>query len=184
MAKKRELKDQDTYYLEFGIDIHGRKIFLDDDIDDVSVGWIIRGIQKMIEYDKEKPLDVYINSYGGEILSGLAVYDVLEGLDCIVRTHALGKVCSMGLIIYLAGDERYSSKRARFLHHEASTLLEGTLTNIKEDLKETNIVEDMCNKIVEEKTGKSNKWWQTKILKKDYWLGFEEARKLNIITHE
>jgi len=184
VVKKRDLKDVDRYYMEFGVDIHNRKLFLDEDIDDVSVGWIIRAIQRMLSMNNEEPIDLYINSYGGEIYSGLALYDVLEDLDVTVRTHATGKVCSMGFILYLVGDERFSTKRARFMHHEGSLASEGKISEIKDELKEMTIIENICNDIVKEKTGKNNKWWQARILRKEFWFGVKEAKEWGIITND
>lgn len=174
-------------WVDNAFDLEKRKVMLSADVDEAPVSRIIRAIHKMLEIDAESPIDVYINSFGGSIYDGLALYDTLEAAPCLVRTHAIGKVCSMGFILYLAGDERYSSARARFMHHEGSVPSgdeDITRTVLKEIESELDAVEELCNEIVEQKTNKSDKWWQGKIVGRDYWFGKKEAKEFGVVTHE
>ena len=63
MASKKKI-DTNTFYIEYGIDVPGRRVFLDEEVDEVSMGWIMRAIQTMIDLDSTSPISVFINSFG------------------------------------------------------------------------------------------------------------------------
>lgn len=184
LVNKENRFENATQWITEAFDLEKRKVMLSADVDEAPASKLIRAIQKMLEVDAESPIDVYINSYGGSVYDGLALYDTLESASCIVRTHALGKVCSMGFILFLAGDERYSMDRARFMHHESGGHISGSLSELKLEVREFDEIEEICNTIVEEKTNKSDKWWQNRIAGKDFWFGKKEAREFGVVTHE
>ena len=121
IVSKSEKFDNTKYWIEYGIDIQNRRIMLDETVDEYSIGWIIRALRRMIDANKTEPIDIYVNSYGGYCYDGLALYDFLRACSyTTIKTHATGKIMSMGLVIYLAGDERYASPRASFMAHSVS----------------------------------------------------------------
>ena len=153
IVRKDERYDNSKFWIEFGIDLEQRRLMLDEDVDEYSIGWIIRGIFKMVEMDGTAPIDVYVNSYGGNCYDGLALFDVLRSLDYLtVRTHALGKVMSMGLKIYLAGDERYSYPSSTFMAHSVSSEIPYEKTYaVKVEAQETNRLNNIMLDILTEK---------------------------------
>ena len=177
--------DNSKFYIEFGIDIDKRKIFLDDYIDSYSIGWITRGIQEMIHQNYEKPIDIYINSIGGNIEDGLMLYDELEKLSYLtVKTHAKGIVASMAFILYMVGDERYCNKRARFMHHAGQMYARGKPFAVDIEVNEFKHLEDECDTIVAERTGYKNKtWWKKLIKTDDKFFGKEKAKQYGVVTH-
>jgi ATP-dependent Clp protease protease subunit len=173
--------DNTKFYIEYGIDIDSRKVMLDEDVDEYSVGWIIRGIEKMLEIDNEKEINITINSYGGYVYDGLALYDFIESLPVNVKTHGTGKIMSCGLIIFLAGDERTCSKRAKFMAHSISGGIAGKLYEMKIDTKETEELHKELLQILADKTNKTYAWWKKEIEYKDRYYNQEQAKKLAII---
>lgn len=186
IVKKDDKFDSAQYFMEHGIDLEKRRIMIDRDINAESVGWVIRGIYKMADVSAELPLDLYINSNGGEIYDGLALYDVLRSLSGItVRTHALGKIMSMAFIIYLAGDQRYSYPNATFMNHSSADSLDGKLHHLKTSLKEVQRQEDICLDILMERTSKKDRsFWRKSVEYKDQYYNVEQMKELGVVTHE
>ena len=184
IVAKSEKFDSTKYWIAQGIDIEKRRVMLDEDVDEYTIGWIIRGIMRMVDASKTEPIDVYINSYGGSCYDGLALYDVLRACSYTkIRTHALGKIMSMGLIIYLAGDERFSSPRAKFMAHEVSDGgIRERLHQAKTDLKELDSLNNDNLEILADRTNHTIAWWKKEIKYEDGYYNKEKAMKLGIVT--
>lgn len=186
IVSKSEKFDNTKYWIEHGIDIENRRIMLDEDVDEYTVGWIIRALRRMIDANKTEPIDIYINSYGGFCYDGLALYDFLRACSyTTIRTHATGKIMSISLIIFLAGDERYSSPRATFMAHEdADSGIRERLHQAKTDTKELERLNKVNLEILEERTDKTLAWWKKEIQHDDKYYSKERAVKLGIVTNE
>ena len=186
IVSKSEKFDNTKYWIEYGIDIEHRRIMLDEDVDEYSVGWIIRAMRRMIDANKTTPIDIYINSYGGYCYDGLALYDFLRACSyTTIRTHATGKIMSMGLTIYLAGDERYSSPRATFMAHETSDAgLRERLHQGKTDVRELERLNSVNLEILTERTTKTRAWWKKEIQHEDRYYDKKKALALGIVTDE
>lgn len=178
--------DNTKFWIEYGIDLENRRVMLDEDVDEYSVGWIIRGIKKMVDIDDVKPIDVYINSYGGSIYDGLALYDELEALHYLtVRTHASGKIMSMAFILFMVGDERYCRPRATFMHHEGYDSIEGRRTHILNEAEELKRIDKICREIVAEKCPKKTlTWWREHEKYVNRYYDYKKAKQLGIVTHD
>lgn len=188
MAKKTkpELKLQnDTYWLEMGIDLVNRRIMLDEEVADFSTGMCQRALDVMIEADDTKPIYVIINSLGGDCYSGLALYDAIERIkDTPVITVGTGAIMSMGLIIFLASDYRVATPRSTFMAHSVSSGIWGKLREMEIDIKETKRLNDQLINILAEKTKHSLKWWKKEIQHEDQYYDVKKAKKLGIVTHD
>jgi len=184
MGKRIEEKIENRkLWLELGINIEKRRIRIDDDIDTNFLGVKIAAIQEMIDIDSDTPIDVYINSDGGFVYDGLEMYDTLVNLPCVVRTHACGKVMSMALIIYLAGDERYCQKNATFMNHSVSSLAEGKIFEMDIDANEARRINNLCIDILSEKTNMKKDWWKKHLRYEDKYYDETKATELGIVTH-
>lgn len=181
--KKRQTLENDIVWLEYGVDLKNRQIMIDEDIDEYSVGWAIRGI-KLMERVSDDPIDIYVSSYGGNVHDGLALYDVLTHGKCIIKTHALGKIMSMGLMIFLAGDERYALPSSSFMNHGISSATWGKLYEMKIDIKEAERLEELCLKILDDRTLKSYAYWKDRCKYEDEYLDKTKAIELGIVTNE
>ena len=179
--KKQEITEDEKYWLEYGVDIKNRKVYIDEEIEDFSTGFVIRGLMAMIEKDNEKPIDIYVNSYGGSVYDGLALCDEIESLDVEVRTHVKGKIMSMALIIFICGDKRIASKRSSFMAHSLSHGTEGKLYETEVDVKEAKRLENELLEILGERSLKDKKYWTRKIRYEDFYFDKDTAIELGMV---
>jgi len=126
------------------------------DITSESVNEIIGLIYEINDEDAKKthvePIKLIINSFGGEVYSGLALIDVIDNSLTPVYTICHGSAMSMGLIIYSVGHQRVASKNATFMYHEAAYPVDGKVIHHKQELKEVERVDKICDDILLSKT--------------------------------
>ena len=87
-------------------------------VDAESCAVVIRGLLHLQRQDSTTPITLYINSPGGEVQSGLALYDVMQAVSCPIRTVCLGMAASMGALLFIAGDERVILPHSRVMIHD------------------------------------------------------------------
>lgn len=161
--------------------VQERIIFIDDVIDDDLANGVIAQMLYLDSIDPKKQINIYINTPGGNVYAGLAIYDIAEKITAPIRTVTMGKCCSMGVPLMLMGSERCATKRARFMIHQISSGAWGQLSDMKIDLKEAEDLEKSLYTIISDRTGKS--YEQIKIdCDRDNWLSAEEALDYGIIT--
>lgn len=95
-----------------------RELELTQGIDAASCAVVIRGLLYLQRCDANAPVTLYINSLGGEVQSGLALYDVMRAVSCPVRTVCLGMAASMAALLFVAGDERWMLPHSRLMIHD------------------------------------------------------------------
>jgi len=126
------------------------------DIETEVVNDIIHNIYEINEEDIKKqtadPIKIVINSTGGEIYSGLALIDVINTSLTPIHTICHGSAMSMGLIIFVAGHYRTTSPNATFMYHEAMYGLEGKTAYHKQEMKEANRIDKICDDYLISKT--------------------------------
>jgi ATP-dependent Clp protease protease subunit len=119
------------------------------DIDCIAVNQIIQDIYEINAEDAKKqtvePIKLIINSFGGEVFSGLALIDVIDSSQTPIHTICHGTAMSMALIIYAAGHHRIASKYATFMYHEAAYEINGKVSFHKQELKETERIDKICD---------------------------------------
>jgi ATP-dependent Clp protease protease subunit len=119
------------------------------DVETDIINDIIQFIYEINEEDVKKqsaePIKLIINSTGGEIYSGLALIDVIDTSLTPVHTICHGAAMSMGLIIFAAGHHRVASKNATFMYHEAMYGVEGKVMYHKQEMKEANRTDKICD---------------------------------------
>ena len=87
-------------------------------VDAESCAVVIRGLLHLQRQNPTAPITLYINSPGGEVQSGLALYDVMQAVSCPIRTVCLGMAASMGALLFIAGDEREILPHSRVMIHD------------------------------------------------------------------
>ena len=181
-AKSKKMLEESTrFWVECGIDFKNRRVYLDEEVDEYSVGWINRALLKMAEDDPNEPITLYINCFGGSVYDGLGMYDVLTSLPMQINTVCVGSAMSMALILFLAGDNRMASKNSTFMAHNLAGGTYGKEAEIQVDAKEfTRLYLLLCD-ILGERTGKPAKWWQKKIKHEDFYFDIEKAKELGIL---
>ncbi|MCR4909435.1 MAG: ATP-dependent Clp protease proteolytic subunit [Lachnospiraceae bacterium] len=136
-----------------------REIFLVDEVDAKSSNALIKELMFLESEDDEKEITLYINSPGGEVLSGLAVYDYLSLMKAPVRTVCIGTCSSMAAILFLAGKKRQMLPHTRIMIHDPSfsnANMSGRKSHeIQHELDKLNEIRETTAGIIAEKTGKS-----------------------------
>lgn len=145
-------------WLTKGIDLKKRVLMIEDDIDNESVGLVIRGLHLMEELS-EDPVTVLINTYGGSVYDGLGLYDVLISSPCHITTVGVGKVMSMGCDILLAGDVKKAHANTTFMWHTMSSENAGKLPDLEGGVKELKRLYDRTLDIYALRTKKSKQFW-------------------------
>ena len=95
-----------------------RIIFLADEVNDTTASLVIAQLLFLESEDPSKDISLYINSPGGEVQSGLALYDVMQAVTCTIRTVCLGMAASMAALLFIAGDEREILPHSRVMIHD------------------------------------------------------------------
>jgi ATP-dependent Clp protease protease subunit len=132
--------------------------------------------------DPEKDIHLYVNSPGGSITSGLAIYDTIQFLKCDVATYCIGQAASMGAVLLCAGTKgkRYSLPNSRVMIHQPWGGVQGVETDIRIQAKEILNLKEKLNRILAKHTGQD----VAKIEKdtdRDYFMSAEEAKAYGLV---
>lgn len=156
-----------------------RIAFIDGDIDQELASEVIAQLLYFDSMSTTEPISIYINSYGGEISQGLAIYDIIKRLQAPVKTVCIGAASSMAAVLMLAGTERVGLKHSRIMFHELSGFNHGRFTELKSYYRETQIIQQQIVDIIEEVTTLSN---VAEFIEEDRWFSSEEALECKILT--
>jgi ATP-dependent Clp protease protease subunit len=159
-----------------------RIIFIGTPIDDAIANLIIAQLLFLEADDPEKDIFLYINSPGGGVSSGLAIYDTIQYIKPDVLTMCMGMAASMGALLLSAGTKgkRFALPNARVMIHQPLGGISGQATDIEIHAKEILLIREQLNRILAEHTGQSVE----KIAKdtdRNFWMSPEEAREYGII---
>jgi len=159
-----------------------RIVFIGNVVEDNMANLIIAQLLFMQMEDPDKEINIYINSPGGVVTSGLAIYDTMQFIKPDVCTYCLGQATSMGAVLLAAGTKgkRYALPNARVMIHQPWGGTQGAATDISIQTKEILNMRDKLNNILAKHTGQSI----DKIAKdtdRDYFMSAEEAQKYGIV---
>lgn len=158
--------------------LNERIVFLNGGVDDISSNLIVAQILHLESADSEKDIHFYINSPGGVITAGMAIYDVMQFVKPDVCTYVLGQACSMGSFLAQAGTpgKRYMLPHARHMIHQPSGGTRGMQSDIAIQYQEITKMKDLLTKLyVEHNTaGKSYADFE-KDMDRDTFMSAEEA---------
>ena len=151
-------------------------------VDEVSAGLVIAQLLFLNSEDKEKDISCYINSPGGSVTAGLAIYDTMQYLPNDIATYCIGQAASMGAVLLAAGTKgkRYALPNARIMIHQPWGGAQGTATDIQIQAEEILRLKKRLNEIIAFHTGKSFDQVQ-KDTDRDYFLSAEEAQKYGVV---
>ncbi len=159
-----------------------RIIMLGTPIDDQVAGLVVAQLLFLQAEDPKKDIDLYINSPGGSVTAGLAIYDTMQILSCDVRTYCVGQCASMGAVLLAAGapGKRFALPNSRIMIHQPWGGAEGTAADIDIQAKEILRLKEMLNRILAEHSGQPLK----KIYKdteRDFFMSAAEAVEYHLI---
>lgn len=159
-----------------------RIIFIGEQVHDGMANTIIAQMLFLESEDPDKDINVYINSPGGSVTAGLAIYDTMQYIKPAVTTICMGQASSMGALLLAAGarGKRYALPNSRVLIHQPLGGVQGQATDIDIQAREILKIKDIINKILAKHTGQPLE----KIAKdteRDYFMNSEDALKYGII---
>ena len=133
-----------------------RIVFLGSPVDDGVANSLVAQILFLQSQEPKKDIDFYINSPGGIISAGLAIYDTMQMLSCDVRTYCIGQAASMGAVLLAAGapGKRFALPTARIMIHQPSGGSEGSAVDIHIQAQEIMRMRELLNQILARHTGK------------------------------
>lgn len=159
-----------------------RVLFIGTPIDDNVANLVVAQLLFLQMEDPEKDIHLYINSPGGSITSGLAIYDTMQFLKSDVNTYCIGQAASMGAVLLAAGTKgkRYCLPNARVMIHQPWGGVQGVAADINIQAKEIQNLKERLNHILAKHTGQD----VTKIEKdtdRDYFMAATEAKNYGIV---
>ncbi len=162
-----------------------REVFLTSPIDAQTSAELIKQLMHLEQEDSESEITMYINSPGGEVISGLAVYDYISAMKAPVRTVCIGTAASMGAILFLAGSKRQMLPHTRLMIHDPSyghNDIGGRKSHeIQHELDKLNEVRESLARIIANKTGKRIREIY-KLTANDTYYSAEEAVAFGLAT--
>ena len=137
--------------------LNDRIIFLGEEVNDTSASIVVAQLLYLEAQDPDKDIQFYINSPGGSVTAGMAIYDTMQYIKCDVSTICIGLAASMGAFLLSAGTKgkRYALPNAEIMIHQPSAGTQGQITDMAIHLKRLEIVKERMNRILSENTGKS-----------------------------
>ena len=161
-----------------------RIIFLGSAMNDEIANLLIAQLLFLESEDPDKDINFYINSPGGVVTAGLAVYDTLQYIKPDIATVCIGQAASIGAVLLAAGKEgkRYSLPNSRILIHQPMGGFQGQASDIAIQAKEILCMKETLNDILAFHTNKDLKQIQIDT-DRDFFMSSEEAQKYGIIDH-
>lgn len=159
-----------------------RIIFLGTPVDDYIANLIVAQMLFLEKDDPDKDIEFYINSPGGSVTAGLAIYDTMQTIRCDVATTCVGMAASMGAVLLGAGakGKRSCLEHSRVMIHQVSAGFQGTTADINIQVHEINKTMDTLMNILGRHTGKDPEQVR-KDSDRDYWMSAEDAVAYGIV---
>jgi ATP-dependent Clp protease protease subunit len=159
-----------------------RIIFLGGGIDDHVANLVIAQMLFLESEDSEKDIHLYVNSPGGVVTAGLAIYDTMQYLKAPVSTICVGQAASMGALLLAAGTpgKRYALPHSRIMIHQPLGGFQGQATDISIHAQEILRLKEVLNSIMAEHTGQPLRQL-TSDTERDFFMGSEAAKEYGII---
>ena len=172
---------------ERGYDIYSRLlkdriIFIGTAIDDNVANLVIAQMLHLQSEDAAKDIELYINSPGGSVTAGLAIYDTIQFVKCDVKTYCVGQASSMGAVLLAAGTKgkRYALPNARILIHQPWGGVQGQASDISIQAKEILRLRERLNEILALHTGRAVESI-AKDTDRDFFMSAAEARDYGLV---
>ncbi len=161
-----------------------RIIFLGNPIDDIVANTVIAQILFLQTEDPDKDMHLYINSPGGLVSAGLAIYDTMQYVKPDICTYCIGQAASMGALLLTAGTrgKRFALPHARIMLHQPMGGFQGQATDIEIHAKEILRMKDTLNRIFASHTGQSLEKIQTDT-DRDFFMSGGEAKEYGIVDN-
>lgn len=159
-----------------------RIIFIDGEINDTTADIVVAQILYLESENPEKEISIYINSPGGSVTAGLAIYDTMQYVRCPVQTICMGQAASMGAVLLAGGSKgkRFALPSSRIMIHQPWGGAEGQAVDISIQAKEIGRLKKLTIQFFAENTGNSYEKI-AKDMERDFFMSAEEAKEYGII---
>jgi len=181
----KSLKTETENVLSSGVDEANRRVFFgrylpnsdaedSNDFNTVSIEYAVRAIHKMIDQNSKKPIEIHMNSYGGDPYSMLYLHDLILSSPCQFKFYGGGAIMSAATWIMSVCDERYIHKNTTILIHNGSVYLENNLTDAEIRMDEEKRLQNLLEEIYANNSRMPKSFW-SEICKRDLYLTAEEV---------
>ena len=162
--------------------LNDRIIVLGEEVNDVTASLVVAQLLYLEAADPDKDIQLYINSPGGSVSAGLAIYDTMQYIKCDVSTICIGMAASMGAFLLAGGakGKRYALPNAEIMIHQPSGGSQGQATEIEIAAKHILKTKEKLNRILAENTGKDIEVIAADT-ERDNWKSAEEAKEYGLI---
>jgi len=159
-----------------------RIVFLGSQVNDAVANSIVAQLLFLQSEDPEADIHLYINSPGGSVTAGLAIYDTMQYISCDVATYCIGQCASMGAVLLTAGaaGKRFALPNSRVMIHQPLAGMEGTAEEILIHAKEFRLIKEKLNGILCKHAGRSLDEIE-RDTDRDNFMSAEEAKKYGLI---
>ena len=137
--------------------LNDRIVFLSEEVNDTTASLIVAQLLYLEAQDPDKDIQFYINSPGGSVTAGMAIYDTMQYIKCDVSTICVGMAASMGAFLLSAGakGKRMALPNSEIMIHQPSAGTKGQITDMAIHMKRLETIKARMNQILAENTGKS-----------------------------
>ena len=159
-----------------------RIIFIDEEITEHTASVVVAQLLFLEAQDPDKDIQFYINSPGGSVTAGMAIYDTMQYIKCDVATICVGMAASMGAFLLSAGTKgkRMALPNAEIMIHQPSAGTQGQITDMAIHMKRLQTIKERMNRIMAENTGRSIEE-VTAACERDNFMSSEEAKEFGLI---
>ena len=162
--------------------LNDRIIFLSEEVNDTTASLIVAQLLYLEAQDPDKDIQFYINSPGGSVTAGMAIYDTMKYIKCDVATICVGMAASMGAFLLSAGTKgkRLALPNAEIMIHQPSAGTQGQITDMAIHMKRLQTIKERMNRIMAENTGRTVEE-VTAACERDNFMTAEEALAFGLV---
>ena len=162
--------------------LNDRIIFLSEEVNDTTASLVVAQLLYLEAQDPDKDIQFYINSPGGSVTAGMAIYDTMRYIKCDVATICVGMAASMGAFLLSAGTKgkRMALPNAEIMIHQPSAGTQGQITDMAIHMKRLQTIKERMNRILAENTGRSIEE-VTAACERDNFMSAQEAMEFGLI---
>lgn len=162
--------------------LNERIIFLGEDVNEATANLVVAQLLHLAYADPKKDIKLYINSPGGTVYDGLAIYDTIQYISPDVQTIGIGLQASMGAFLLSSGTKgkRFALPHSRIMIHQPSSGTQGKVTDQEISLRESILLKKQLNEMLAKNTGQKLSKIESD-MERDFWMSSEEAKAYGII---
>jgi len=162
--------------------LNDRIIFLSEEVNDTTASLVVAQLLYLEAQDPDKDIQFYINSPGGSVTAGMAIFDTMQYIKCDVATICVGMAASMGAFLLSAGTKgkRMALPNAEIMIHQPSAGTQGQITDMAIHMKRLQTIKERMNRILAENTGRSVEE-VTDACERDNFMTAQEAMEFGLV---